>query len=88
MADSAYAGGQLRTLPERVSWTTRPRKDAALSELAPPRTGKRDRRADTPWYVGKSQPTTLDMITKLRRVLITTRNRPAQPTPKKSTPCD
>ncbi|MGH3940264.1 MAG: IS701 family transposase [Pseudonocardiaceae bacterium] len=226
VADAAYAGGQLRTLPERVSWTTRPRKDAALYELAPPRTGKRgrprlkgprlgslaslatsapftpatvtryqtsatvaiatvcclwytvfgprparvvflrepgthrgydlvlittdltadpgtiveryaarwsievmikdakqlfgagqthtrtaaavqravpfalicqtittlwyttaghhpddltDRRADAPWYVGKSQPTTLDMIIKLRRVLITTRNRPAQP---------
>lgn len=226
VADSAFAGGELRQLPAQVSWTTRPRKDAALYELAPPRTGKRgrprlkgprlgslaqlaatvtfhpttvtryqsgttvriatltclwytvfgprparvvflrepnthhgydlvlittdtttdparvieryaarwsievmikdakqlfgagqthtrtaaavqravpfallaqtitvlwyataghhpdditDRRTQTPWYVSKSQPATLDMILKLRRVLITTRNRPAQP---------
>ncbi|MCA1696381.1 MAG: transposase, partial [Actinobacteria bacterium] len=43
VADAAYAGGELRELPERVSWTTRPRKDAALYDLAPPRTGKRGR---------------------------------------------
>lgn len=43
VADAAYAGAQLRNLPEGVSWTTRLRKDAALFELAPPRTGKRGR---------------------------------------------
>ncbi|MFN2496440.1 MAG: transposase, partial [Pseudonocardiaceae bacterium] len=43
VADSAFAGRDLRTLPDRVSWTTRPRKDAALYELAPPRTGTRGR---------------------------------------------
>ncbi|MGH3932995.1 MAG: transposase [Pseudonocardiaceae bacterium] len=43
VADSAFAGRDLRTLPERVSWTTRPRKDAALYQFAPPRTRKRGR---------------------------------------------
>jgi len=43
VADAAYAGGELRTLPERISWATRLRKDAALFELTPPRTGKRGR---------------------------------------------
>jgi DDE superfamily endonuclease len=43
VADAAYAGAQLRDLPEGVSWTTRLRKDAALYDLAPPRTGKRGR---------------------------------------------
>jgi hypothetical protein len=43
VADSAFAGRELRTLPQRVSWTTRPRKDAALYQLAPPRTGRRGR---------------------------------------------
>jgi DDE superfamily endonuclease len=43
VADAAYAGSELRGLPEGVSWTTRLRKDAALYELAPPRTGKRGR---------------------------------------------
>jgi hypothetical protein len=43
VADSAFAGQQLRTLPAQVSWTTRPRKDAALYQLAPPRTGTRGR---------------------------------------------
>ena len=43
VADAAYAGRALRGLPDRVSWTTRLRKDAALFELAPPRTGKRGR---------------------------------------------
>jgi DDE superfamily endonuclease len=40
VADAAYAGKELRGLPERVSWTTRLRKDAALYDLAPPRTGR------------------------------------------------
>jgi hypothetical protein len=40
VADSAYAGGELKGLPARVSWTTRLRKDAALHALPPARTGK------------------------------------------------
>jgi hypothetical protein len=40
VADAAYAGKELRGLPERVSWTTRLRKDAALYDPAPPRTGR------------------------------------------------
>jgi hypothetical protein len=42
-ADSAYAGGELKKLPPRVTWTTRLRKDAALYELPPARTGRRGR---------------------------------------------
>jgi len=41
--DAAYAGKELRTLPETVTWTTRLRKDAALHHLPPPRTGRRGR---------------------------------------------
>jgi hypothetical protein len=43
VADSAYAGGELKTLPSGVSWTTRLRKDAALHDLPPERTGRRGR---------------------------------------------
>ena len=43
VADSAYAGGELKKLPPRVTWTTRLRKDAALYELPPARTGRRGR---------------------------------------------
>ena len=43
VADAAYAGDELRTLPASVTWTTRLRKDAALFAPAPPRTGKRGR---------------------------------------------
>lgn len=42
------------------------------------------RRAEAPWYPGKTQPCYLDMITQLRRVMITVKNlgtRPHQPTP-------
>ncbi len=42
-ADSAYAGGELKKLRPGVTWTTRLRKDAALHELPPARTGKRGR---------------------------------------------
>jgi hypothetical protein len=42
-ADAAYAGKELRRLPDNVTWTTRLRKDAALYEPAPPRTGRRGR---------------------------------------------
>jgi hypothetical protein len=43
VADSAYAGGELKKLPPRVTWTTRLRKDAALHGLPPQRTGRRGR---------------------------------------------
>jgi hypothetical protein len=43
VADSAYAGGELKKLPATVTWTTRLRKDAALYGLPPQRTGKRGR---------------------------------------------
>jgi len=43
VADAAYAGKELRNLPATVTWTTRLRKDAALHELPPPRTGRRGR---------------------------------------------
>lgn len=43
VADSAYAGKALRGLPEGVTWTTRLRSNAALYQLAPPRTGRRGR---------------------------------------------
>ncbi len=37
VADSAYAGGELKKLPPQVTWTTRLRKDAALHGLPPAR---------------------------------------------------
>lgn len=40
VADSAYAGGELKGLPAGISWTTRLRKDAALHALPPARTGR------------------------------------------------
>jgi hypothetical protein len=40
VADSAYAGGELKHLPAGISWTTRLRKDAALHALPPARTGR------------------------------------------------
>ncbi|MGH3933354.1 MAG: IS701 family transposase [Pseudonocardiaceae bacterium] len=43
VADAAYGGRELRELSGQVSWTTRPRNNAALYELPPPRTGKRGR---------------------------------------------
>ncbi|HEY6315469.1 MAG TPA: transposase [Streptosporangiaceae bacterium] len=43
VADSAYAGGELKKLPPWVTWTTRLRKDAALHGLPPQRTGRRGR---------------------------------------------
>ena len=43
VADSAYAGGELKKLPAGVTWTTRLRKDAALHGLPPARTGRRGR---------------------------------------------
>ena len=43
VADAAYAGKVLRGLPDTVTWTTRLRSNAALYELAPPRSGRRGR---------------------------------------------
>ncbi len=43
VADSAYTGKALRGLPGRITWTSRLRCNAALFELAPPRTGRRGR---------------------------------------------
>ena len=43
-----------------------------------------DHRARAPWYTTKSQPSTADMLAKLRRILIATKYRashPDQPTP-------
>jgi len=40
VAGAAYAGKELRRLPQDVTWTTRLRKDAALHGLPGPRTGK------------------------------------------------
>jgi hypothetical protein len=43
VGDAAYSGKDLRGLDDRITWTTRLRKDAALYDLAPPRTGRRGR---------------------------------------------
>ena len=45
VADAAYAGEELKKLPPSVTWTTRLRKDAAVYELPPARTGRRGRSA-------------------------------------------
>jgi hypothetical protein len=42
-ADSAYAGEELKRLPDGVTWTTRLRANAALYDLPPARTGKKGR---------------------------------------------
>ncbi len=59
VADAAYAGKELARLPATVTWTTRLRKDAALYELPPPRTGRRGR----PRVKGKRLPS-LDQLAK------------------------
>jgi DDE superfamily endonuclease len=43
VADSAYAGKELKKLPPQVTWTTRLRKDAALYAVPPGHTGRRGR---------------------------------------------
>jgi len=45
VGDSAYGSGAWRGLAPGATLTVRPRKDAALYKLAPPRTGKRGRPA-------------------------------------------
>ena len=42
-ADSAYAGDELKQLPDGVTWTTRLRANAALHDLPPARTGRKGR---------------------------------------------
>ena len=42
-ADSAYAGEELKKLPDAVTWTTRLRVNAALHGLPPERTGRKGR---------------------------------------------
>ena len=49
VADSAYAGGELKKLPAAVTWTTRLRKDAALHGLPPARAGARPARTKGDW---------------------------------------
>jgi Transposase DDE domain len=61
VADGAYAGKELARLPATVTWTTRLRNDAAVYELAPPRTGKRGRPASRaiggrPWPPSPRRP--------------------------------
>jgi hypothetical protein len=41
VADSAYAGQELKKLPPAITWTTRLRKDARLFALPPARAGQR-----------------------------------------------
>jgi hypothetical protein len=41
-ADSAFVGEELKKLPDAVTWTTRLRVNAALHDLPPERTGRRD----------------------------------------------
>lgn len=43
VGDAAYSGKDLAGLDDRITWTTRLRKDAALFDLAPAPTGKRGR---------------------------------------------
>jgi len=43
VGDAAYSGKDLRGLDDRITWTTRLRKDAALYDLPPARTGRRGR---------------------------------------------
>ncbi len=43
VADAAYSSKDLRGLPARISWTTRPRRNAVFHDLGPAPTGKRGR---------------------------------------------
>lgn len=88
-------GRKLRGLPATVTWTTRLRSNAALHEpLAIPwyATAGHDpadvdeHRARAPWYATKTEPSTADMIAKLRRVLIAARFR--LPRPDQLTPAE
>jgi DDE superfamily endonuclease len=55
VADAAYHGPALRTLPDNVTWTCRIPRNAVLYDLAPPRTGRRGRprtKGDRPGTAG------------------------------------
>jgi DDE superfamily endonuclease len=70
VADSAYAGEELRKLGKQVTWTTRLRKDAALHGLPPARTGNRGRprvRGDRlPKLAGLASGTVFTQVTVTR----------------------
>src|SRR5271157_2423432 len=86
-ADSAYAGEELKELPDGVTWTTRLRSNAALYDLPPERTGKRGRpraRGDRLPSLAKitgAKPVTVVLIrdkskTGYDLALVTTEQRP------------
>lgn len=70
VADSAYAGKALSSLPEAVTWTTRLRSNAALYEPAPPPTGRRGRPrskgARLPSLTGLAAEATFEPVTVSR----------------------
>ena len=70
VADSAYAGGELKKLPAAVTWTTRLRKDAALHGLTPARTGRRrpapDQGRPAPSLAGLAATTAFTQVTVTR----------------------
>jgi hypothetical protein len=59
--DAAYASRDLRGLPTRITWTTRLRKNAALHDLTPPRTGRPGR----PRTKGAQLPALADLAATL-----------------------
>jgi hypothetical protein len=63
VGDAAYASGAFAGLPANVTITSRLRADAALSELAPPRPPKEQRKAGRPPKKGAPLPK-LDQIAK------------------------
>lgn len=60
VGDAAYSGKDLRGLDEKITWTTRLRKDAALFDLAPPHTGRPGR----PKVKGDRLPTLKTLATR------------------------
>jgi DDE superfamily endonuclease len=70
VADSAYAGAELKKLGKNVTWTTRLRKDAALHGPPPERTGKRGRPrvrgARLPKLAGLAAATAFTQVTVTR----------------------
>ncbi|HWC37706.1 MAG TPA: transposase [Acidimicrobiales bacterium] len=67
--DGAYVSRDLRGLPSRITWTTRVRKNAALHDLTPPRTGRPGR----PRTKGLPLPPLLELAATLpwtRRTLV------------------
>jgi hypothetical protein len=70
VADSAYAGEELKKLGKNVTWTTRLRKDAAVHGLPPERTGKRGRPrvrgARLPKLAGLAAATAFTQVTVTR----------------------